>query len=45
MDDAKSTFHVYFLKRLLLSIHILHVNYPKQETLFCEKKFGIYCLL
>ena len=30
---------------VLVSIHILHGNCPKQEILFYEKKFGIYCLL
>ena len=40
----KNAYLTYFLKRLLVSIHILHRNYLNQEVLFCEKKFGIYGL-
>ena len=35
---GKTTYLIYLLKHLLVSIHILHANCPSQELLFCEKK-------
>ena len=35
---GKTTYLIYLLKHLLVSIHILYANCPRQELLFCEKK-------